>query len=73
MKDYIKNIEGAERRSLTETVTLQTRGEGDETESIIEGYAAKFGKRTNLGWFDEIIERGAFDDNLNDDVKCLIK
>lgn len=43
---------------------------------LVRGYAAVFGKRSqNLGWGSyevyEIIERGAFDDVLKDDVRAL--
>lgn len=33
----------------------------NETEKIIEGHAAVFGQQADIGWFHEIIERGAFD------------
>ena len=74
--DYIEAIEGAERRFLTAPVKYETRAEGEgenKTEShIIEGYAAMYNKRTSLGWMDEEILPGAFDDVLNDDVRALI-
>lgn len=40
----------------------------------VEGYAAVFGERTNIaGMFDEVIERGAFEDAIGrDDVVFLI-
>ena len=75
-KDYIENIEGAERRFLTNPVKHETRmdGEGDDKKEthIIEGYAAMYNQRTNLGWMDEEILPGAFDEVLNDDVRALI-
>jgi uncharacterized protein len=72
-KDYISNIEGAERRFLETPVTVEVRaGEGEEKAAVIEGYAAVYGSRANLGWFEEEIMPGAFDDVLNDDVRCLI-
>lgn len=38
-------------------------------EGVIEGHAAVYGQRTNIaGLFDEIIERGAFDETDFDDV-----
>jgi uncharacterized protein len=41
----------------------------DEDGSTIEGHAAVFDQRTNIGgWFYEIIERGAFDGTDFDDV-----
>lgn len=47
----------------------------EEGESrTIEGYAALFDTRSkNLGWFEEVIERGAFDGALpKSDVRALI-
>lgn len=71
-KDYINNIEGAERRFLTAPVKYETRNEGETQTHTIEGYAAMYNQRTNLGWMDEEIMPGAFDDVLNDDVRALI-
>lgn len=60
-----------ERRYLTTPVKVEKRAE-DETElSVVEGYAALYNKRADIGWFDEEILPGAFDDVLNDDVRCL--
>ena len=72
-KDYIKNIEGAERRYYTAPVTIEKRADGDEDKpAIIEGYAALFNSPTEIGgWFREEILPGAFDDVLKDDVRCL--
>lgn len=40
-----------------------------ENDNSIEGHAAVFGQKTNIGgWFNEIIERGAFDGCNFDDV-----
>lgn len=69
-KDYIQNIEGAERRFFLTPATIEKRADGEDG-SIIEGYAALFNKRTDLGWMQEEILPGAFDDVLNDDVRCL--
>lgn len=69
-KDYLKNIEGAERRFITPNLHLEKREE-EEKPAIIEGYAAMFNSRTNLGWFEEEILPGAFDEVLNDDVRAL--
>jgi len=71
-KDYIKNIEGAERRYFMQTVTAEVRTAGDEKTAIIEGYGAVYNSRADLGWFEEEILPGAFDEVLNDDVRCLI-
>lgn len=52
---------------------IELRANDDGTESrTIRGYAAVFNKDTTIGdWFIERIERGAFDDVLKDDVRCL--
>lgn len=72
-KDYIKNIEGAERRFVTEPVTIQQRADEDtEAPAVIEGYAFKFNKVTTIGsWFKEEILPGAADGLLIDDIRCL--
>lgn len=74
-EDYIENIDGAERRYYTQPVNYRTekRGEGEEEKvfHIIEGIAAKVNSRTSLGWFDEMIMPGAFDEVLKDDVRAL--
>ncbi|WP_121665247.1 HK97 family phage prohead protease [Mesonia aquimarina] len=72
-RDYIDKIEGAERRYFVTPVTVEKRAEEGEEEkpAEIEGYAAVFNKRADLFWFEEEILPGAFDDVLNDDVRCL--
>lgn len=51
--------------------TFNTEYEADETK--IKGYGAVFNKRSeNLGGFYEVIEPGAFDGVLGDDVRALI-
>lgn len=72
-KDYIKQIENAERRFVTATVTIENRADdNNEGPAVIEGYASLFNSRTNIGgWFREEILPGAFDDVLQDDVRCL--
>jgi len=69
--DYLKNIEGAERRFFTSEVRMEKRAEGDTKDDIF-GYAALFGSRTNIAniWEEEVMP-GAFDDVLNDDVRAL--
>lgn len=64
-----------ESRFLTESVQLRSSDESEESR-IVFGYAAKFNRQSeNLGssnyQFYEIIEPGAFDDVLNDDVRAL--
>ena len=72
MNSKIENQE-LERRFFVSNLTIEKREEGDEYKpSVIEGYAALFNSRTVIGnWFEEEILPGAFDDVLNDDVRCL--
>jgi hypothetical protein len=71
-KDYIAALENAERRFFVSPVTIEKREDSEEGPSVIEGHAAKFNSRTNIAnWFEEEILPGAFDDVLNDDVRCL--
>lgn len=70
-KDYLKNIEGAERRFFFSEVKIEERA-SEDTKGTIEGYAALYNSRTNLGWFEEEILPGAFDDVLKDDVRVLV-
>lgn len=39
---------------------------------VLEGYAAVFDQVTNIGPFQEVIDRGAFDGHLDDDVRLLL-
>lgn len=75
-KDYIKTIsETAERRFFSSEVRKVQKEETAAVDtSVIEGYAAKFDTETEIGYyykFREKINKGAFDDVLNDDVRCL--
>jgi len=66
-KDYIHKIsDKAERRYFK--VEARTDDEG----KTIEGIAAVVNKTTDLGWFEETIASGAFDDVLRDDVRALV-
>lgn len=45
----------------------------EEIRGSIEGHAAVFNSKTNIGgWFDEVIERGAFDECDFDDVLFFV-
>lgn len=71
-KDYIKHIEGAERRFITPEIQMEERGEDDNKTRHIQGYAAVFNTRTSIGgYWEEEIMPGAFDDIDNDDVRAL--
>ena len=77
-KDYIENLEGAERRYTTHKVKPVTRmvgeGENAQEKTLIRGIAAKINEEANLGWFREKIAPGAFDEVLaaaDLDCRCL--
>lgn len=54
-------------------VTVEKRMDDDEHEAaVIEGMAAMYNQRTDLGWYEEEILPGAFDEVMNDDVRCLL-
>jgi len=68
MKDYIqKRDESAERRFISPIIEVRMDGDSQ----MIEGIAAVIDKETDLGWFSEKIERGAFDGVMGDDVVAL--
>lgn len=57
-----------ERRSYN----FEVRAEGTETGGIITGRPIVYNSRTNLGFFDEIIESGALDKADLTDVRFLV-
>jgi len=60
-----------ERRALS--LPIEVRAEDTESKEVeIFGYAALFNSRTNLGWMDEVVAPGAFDECLGNDVRCLL-
>lgn len=65
-KDYIKGDD--ERRFISPKIEVRN---DDEDRTVIEGVAIVVGRKTNLGWFDEIVAPGAFDERMNDDVVAL--
>lgn len=58
-----------ERRSYNFEVRAETNDSG---EKIITGRPIVYGSRTNLGWFDEIIEPGALNGADLTDVRFLV-
>ena len=52
--------------------SFEVRAEKDERGSLITGRPIVFGSRTDLGWYDEIIERGALNDTDLKDVRLLV-
>lgn len=65
--DYIEGIENGERRFLTHLVEYREDGE----EGRITGTASEVNKWYDVGWFEERVVKGAFDDVLGDDVRAL--
>ena len=75
MKPNIPDLPERESRFLAASIELRAAAEGEEPKKIF-GYAAKFNSRSeNLGsegyQFYEILQPGAFDDVLQDDVRAL--
>lgn len=71
MKDYIKNIDNAERRFFAEPVAFEKREDG-VNENVIEGYAAVFNKPSeDFGGWNERIAPGAFAEVTKDDAVAL--
>jgi HK97 family phage prohead protease len=63
-----------ESRRIVAPLTIERRSENEnEGVSVIEGTAALFNNRTKIGelFYEEVLP-GAFDDVLEDDVRCLI-
>lgn len=67
-----KNNQEFEIRCADNAVVIEQRGEGDETQQMVTGYALKFDvlSRT-IGWFREKIDRGALDAADMKDVVAL--
>lgn len=64
---------GAEKKPLEQrSYTFEVRAEETENGSIITGRPIVYDSKTDLGWFDEIIERGALDKTDLTDVRFLI-
>lgn len=52
--------------------TFEIRAEQNERGRVITGRPIVFGQRTDLGWYDEVIERGALDTTDLKDVRLLV-
>jgi HK97 family phage prohead protease len=64
---------GAEKKPLEQrSYTFEVRAEETENGNIITGRPIVYDSRTDLGWFDEIIERGALDKTDLTDVRFLV-
>lgn len=64
----MKNKNPLEQRQYN----FEIRAEQRESGNIITGRPIVYGSRTNLGWCDEIIERGALDEADLTDVRFLV-
>jgi HK97 family phage prohead protease len=67
-KDYIENIDGAERRTISSA--MEVREEGDKKYFI--GTGILYNAIADLGFFSEEVLPGAADDVLQDDVRGLL-
>lgn len=69
---YRKPNDNAEVRFLVNNFELRSEGEGEENKiRKARGYAALFNSQTNMGYYDETILPGAFDECLSCDVRAL--
>jgi len=68
-KDKKSDNSELERRVLVFDETELRAEDGDEPKLV--GYAAKYGIFTDLGYFREKIKTGAFDEVMDNDVRCL--
>lgn len=61
-----------ERRTIAHKVEIRANEDGTQSRTVV-GYAAKFNTESELLGFGfvEVIEPGAFDDVMNDDVRAL--
>lgn len=64
----MKNKKPLEQRSYN----FEIRAESNESGSLITGRPIVYNERTDLGWFDEIIESGALDNADLTDVRFLV-
>lgn len=64
------NEKQAERRSFL--CEVRAENGSSENESIIDGRPVVYGSRTDLGWFDEIIDAGSLDKTDLTDVRFLV-
>jgi len=64
--DYIDNIAGAERRFVSQPVEYR-----EDSEGMVEGIASRVGEWYDLGYYEERVDKDAFSDVMNDDVRAL--
>lgn len=66
----LRKLHGDDVETRMAKITAIERGENNEM--VVEGMAAVFDTITNIGLFNERVERNAFDNVLNDDVRFLV-
>ena len=66
-EDYTSGIQDAERRVITSKVEFRA----DDEDPKIEGIASRVNEWYDLGYFEERIKKGAFDDVMDNDVRAL--
>lgn len=69
MKDYIEDRKDNTERRFT-SPDIQVRNDGDSS-SIIEGIAAVVNSPADIGWYEERIAPGAFDNVMKGDTVAL--
>ena len=64
---------GTEKKELEQrSYTFEVRAEQNDNGAIITGRPIVYNSRTDLGWFDEIIDSGALDETDLTDVRFLV-
>ena len=63
---------GKNKELETRTYVCEIRAEEADGEAIITGRPVVYNQTTDLGWFDEVIERGALDGTDLTDVRLLV-
>ena len=53
-------------------MSFETREAEDEGKGIVEGMAIVYNSKTDIGWFDEIIEQNALEHTDMKDVRMLV-
>jgi uncharacterized protein len=72
MMETRKSNTAFEIRCADNPVVIEQRGEGDETQDHVVGYALKFNSLSRtIGWFREKIDRGALENADMNDVVAL--
>lgn len=68
----MKNNKTIKPELIRRNYSFEVRAEESETGNIILGRPIVYESKTDLGWFDEVIERGALDNADLTDVRFLV-